>query len=79
MLPPGSLVVVNCSSLYFWKAGESSFWTASSPRIDLIALVTSASYGVVSRCTGGRVALFWWGKYLARRRTVDEGGESCCA
>lgn len=23
-LPPGSLTVVNCSSLYFWKAGPSS-------------------------------------------------------
>jgi hypothetical protein len=59
VLPPGSFVVVNCSSLYFWKAGESSFWTESSPRIDLIALVTSASWVVVSTCTGGSYTWFW--------------------
>jgi hypothetical protein len=44
VLPPGSFVVVNCSSLYCWNAGASLASTSSPPRIDLIALVTSVSY-----------------------------------
>jgi hypothetical protein len=50
VLPPGSFVVVNCSSLYCWNAGASLASILSPPRIDLIALVTSVSYVMLETC-----------------------------
>jgi hypothetical protein len=47
--------VVNCSSLYFWNAGTSFASTLSPSRIDLIALVTSASYVVLETRSGSLV------------------------
>nr|pir hypothetical protein B23L21.200 [imported] - Neurospora crassa [Neurospora crassa] len=46
-LPPGSFTVVNCSSLYFWNAGPSSF---SRLGVELVrALMSESSESLESR------------------------------
>ena len=46
-LLPGSLTVANCSSLYFWNAGPSSFTRLG---LEMVRALMSVGTSVRSRC-----------------------------